>query len=173
MIDESEKPEVWLRGKIPDIPDLLQPAAQALLQAREDLHEYTAGFPENLLWKKPAGRASAGFHLQHLTGVLDRMLTYAAGKPLTEKQFSALKNEGNPEKALPLETLVSAYDQKVEEALEIFRKTPADVLTQPRYVGRKKLPSTVLGLYFHAAEHSQRHIGQLLVTASVVKNFNS
>lgn len=84
----SEQPEVWLRGPIPDIPALLQPAAQALLQAREDVHKYTKDFPEALLWEKPDGRASVGFHLQHLSGVLDRMLTYARGESLSEKQFA-------------------------------------------------------------------------------------
>lgn len=165
-------PEVWLRGKLPNIPDLLQPAAHALLQAREDVHKYTTDFPENLLWEKPAGRASVGFHLQHLSGVLDRMLTYAAGKELTEEQFSALKKEGNPATNENISSLVAAFDQKVEEALEIFSKTSENILTQSRTVGRKRLPSTVIGLLFHAAEHSQRHVGQLLVTASVVRDFN-
>lgn len=101
------------------------------------------------------------------------MLTYAACKELTAKQFSALKKEGNPDTNEDIKSLVSAFDQKVAEALEIFSKTPENILTQPRMVGRKKLPSTVIGLYFHAAEHSQRHVGQLLVTASVVKDFKN
>ena len=165
----ENKPEVWLRGPLPDIPDLLQPAAHALLQAKEDVQKYTLGFPEELLWEKPAGRASVGFHLQHLTGVLDRMLTYAEGKALTETQFDYLGNEGNPETNSGIRALVAAFEQKVEEALETFKKTPEVTLTEKRTVGRKKLPSTVLGLLFHAAEHCQRHVGQLLVTISILK----
>ena len=168
-MDQANKPEVWLRGSLPGIPEFLQPSAHALLQAKEDVHKYTEDFPESLLWEKPAGRASVGFHLQHLTGVLDRMLTYAEGKDLTEAQFSYLKAEGNPETNMGVQALVKAFDRKVQEALEICKNTPASVLTEKRTVGRKKLPSTVIGLYFHAAEHSQRHVGQLLITVSVLK----
>ena len=168
----NNKPEVWLRGSLPGISALLQPAAHALLQAKEDVYKYTEDFPEQLLWEKPAGRASVGFHLQHLTGVLDRMLTYAAGKPLSETQFEYLGNEGNPETNCGVDSLVMAFDQKIAEALEVFKNTPETILTEKRTVGRKELPSCVIGLLFHAAEHSQRHVGQLLVTVSVLKEGN-
>lgn len=168
----NNKPEVWLRGSLPDIPGLLQPAAHALLQAKEDVYKYTKDFPEELLWEKPAGRASVGFHLQHLTGVLDRMLTYAAGKSLSEAQFEYLKNEGNPGASSGVNVLTAAFEAKVEEALQVFENTPEVILPEKRTVGRKKLPSTVIGLLFHAAEHSQRHVGQLLVSVSVLKDRN-
>jgi uncharacterized damage-inducible protein DinB len=168
----NNKPEIWLRGSLPGISALLQPAAHALLQAKEDVYKYTEDFPEQLLWEKPAGRASVGFHLQHLTGVLDRMLTYAAGKPLSETQFEYLGNEGNPETNCGVDSLVMAFDQKIAEALEVFKNTPETILTEKRTVGRKKLPSSVIGLLFHAAEHSQRHVGQLLVTVSVLREGN-
>ncbi|MDT0677097.1 DinB family protein [Autumnicola musiva] len=168
-MNTANKPEVWLRGKIPEVPDLLQPAAHALLQAVEDVQKYTEDFSEKKLWIRPAGRASAGFHLQHLTGVLDRMLTYAAGKELTAEQLDYLKNEGMPLDEVNVKLLVNAFQKKVEEAISIFRNIPERVLTEKRGVGRKQLPSSVIGLYFHAAEHSQRHVGQLLVTISVVK----
>jgi hypothetical protein len=74
-----KQPEVWLRGPLNGIPALLQPVAHALLQAREEVNEMMDGFPENMLWQKVAGMASPGFHLQHLTGVLDRLFTYASG----------------------------------------------------------------------------------------------
>ncbi|MDT0689146.1 DinB family protein [Salegentibacter sp. F188] len=168
-MDASKKPEVWLRGPVSGIPVLLQPAAHALLQSREEVFNYTEAFPEVLLWDKPAGRASVGFHLQHITGVLDRMLTYAEGKPLSEEQFEFLRREGKPTEDRKLANLTTDFSKKVDEALEIFKAIQDEILTQKRTVGRKKLPSTVLGLYFHAAEHSQRHIGQMLVTISVLK----
>lgn len=164
------QPEVWLRGKIEGIPDLLQPIAHALLQAREDVQVHMKDFPDDLLWEKPAGRASVGFHLQHLTGVLDRMLTYASGRELTEEQFSALKLEGDPSAGNEVSAFVAAFDKKVDHALEVLSRTEESSLTEFRSVGRKKLPSSVIGLLFHAAEHTQRHVGQLLVTASVVQN---
>lgn len=166
---EKRKLEVWQRGPIAHIPDLLQPVAHALLQANEEVQHIMEGFPDNLLWEKPYGLASAGFHLNHLTGVLDRLMTYADGKQLSEDQFLFLKAEENPEnfpiKAAPL---VRAFDQKVREALEYLQKTSTDDLTAFRGVGRAQLPSTKLGLLFHAAEHAQRHLGQLLVTVRVI-----
>lgn len=166
---KKDQPEVWLRGPVPGVPALLQPVAHALLQAREDVIAFTEDFPGELLWEKPAGMTSAGFHLQHLSGVLDRMLTYAADKPLSEAQFTYLRQEGDPETGKDLSGLVSDFQQKTEEALEVLKQSPEAVLLQPRPVGKKKLPSTVIGLLFHAAEHSQRHVGQLLVTLSVLK----
>jgi uncharacterized damage-inducible protein DinB len=163
----SPLPEHWLRGPVPGIPALLQPAAHALLQSRDEVYLYVRDFPEELLWTRPVGRASVGFHLQHLTGVLDRMLTYARAGTLSEQQFQYLKNEGNPATAKNSMELANNFGSKVAEALEFFKKIPESTLTEPRTVGRKKLPSTLIGLLFHAAEHSQRHIGQLLVTVSI------
>lgn len=171
-METNKQPEAWLRGPLHGITALLQPAAHALTQAKEDIAIYMTDFPELLLWNKPAGRASVGFHLQHLTGVLDRMLTYAKGKTLTEEQFNFLRAEGQSDSKITVEHLVQDFENKVKEALEYFKTLSDSELTQFRPVGRKQLPSTVIGLLFHAAEHSQRHVGQLLVTASVVKQLH-
>ncbi|MBZ9629207.1 DinB family protein [Salegentibacter sp. LM13S] len=168
----KSKPEVWLRGKVTEIPDLLQPAAHALLQSREEVEEYMESFPKELLWKITLGRASVGFHLQHLTGVIDRMLTYAKAEKLSETQFQYLENEGIPNDEISVEFLVQNFQEKVDEALNFLKNTPENILTDFRPVGRKELPSTVIGLLFHAAEHSQRHVGQLLVTVSVLKHLD-
>jgi len=163
-------PEVWLRGPLPGVPALLQPVAHALLQAREEVDASLHDFPAELLWERPAGVASAGFHLQHLAGVLDRLLSYARGEALTPGQLAALAAEGKPTN-LPDEAsaLVQLFHRQVEKSLAQLRHTEEKILTEPREVGRAKLPSTVLGLLFHAAEHTQRHVGQLLVTARVVR----
>ncbi len=166
----STTQEYWLSGPVPNIPPLLQPTAHALLQSVREAKDYLSGFPENKLWDKPFGRASVGFHLRHLTGVLDRLLTYAKEETLTDAQFQFLKNEGNGEKAPPAQQMISDFEEKVDEALAYFKTLPESALTEARFVGRKKLPTTVIGLLFHAAEHSQRHIGQLLVTVSVLKD---
>src|SRR6056297_634777 len=163
---KTNKSEVWLRGKVEGVPDLLQPAAHALLQSGEEVEKYMQDFPEELLWKKPAGRASVEFLLQHLTGVIDRMLTYAKAEKLSETQFGYLKNEGEINGEVTVELLVENFKHKVDEAIDFLKNTPENTLTEYRPVGRKKLPSTVIGLLFHAAEHSQRHVGQLLVTVS-------
>lgn len=167
---DSKLPEVWLRGALPDVPPHLQPVAHALLQAREEVSAILKDFPDALLWERPAGAASVGFHLQHLSGVLDRLLTYAGGNMLSEAQLAALKAEGNPE-ATPGGTapLLRAFSERVDQAMATFKDIDDAILLEPRKVGRAGLPSTVLGLLFHAAEHTMRHVGQLLVTARVVK----
>jgi len=164
-------PEVWLRGPIENIPSLLQPVAHSLLQAREEVNELMKDFPDELLWIKPAGAASAGFHLQHLKGVLDRLFTYANGKALSEQQLTALKAEGDPQKtnANTVE-LVQAFNRQVDKALEELQQKSEHTLTEYKSVGRAQLPSTAIGLLFHAAEHTMRHLGQLTVTAKVLKN---
>jgi uncharacterized damage-inducible protein DinB len=160
-------PEVWLRGPLPDIPPLLQPVAHALLQAREEVVAEMAAFPEERLWERPGGVASVGFHLQHLAGVLDRLFTYARGKGLDDAQTRKLASEGTPETSARGRELVAAFESQVDLALEQLRNTNERTLTEYRAVGRAQLPSTVLGLLVHAAEHTQRHVGQLLVTVRV------
>jgi uncharacterized damage-inducible protein DinB len=166
----NEEYEYWLSGPIKGVPNLLQPAAHALLQSERELKKYTTDFPKELLWAKAAGRASVGFHMNHITGVLDRMLTYAKGESLSDEQFQFLKTEGTFNLTTQVADLQEQFSIKVAEAIAYFKTLPESSLTEKRTVGRKKLPSTVIGLLFHAAEHSQRHIGQLLVTVSVLQS---
>lgn len=161
-------PEVWLRGPVSEIPALLQPVAHALLQSGEEVDKIINEFPDEKLWDNPAGVASVGFHLQHLKGVLDRLFTYARGQALTSDQLHALKSEGVT-MAISAKELVAEFHQQITRALHQLRETDETTLLDPVGVGRKKFPSTVLGLLFHAAEHTQRHTGQLLVTAKILQ----
>jgi uncharacterized damage-inducible protein DinB len=163
--------EVWLRGPLPDMPALLQPVAHALLQAREEVNDLMRDFPQQQLWEKPSGVASPGFHLQHLAGVLDRLFTYAREEALKERQLQALAAEGKPTGSNPgVPELLQAFNHQVDQALKQLKATDINQLTQVRAVGRARLPSTLLGLYFHAAEHTMRHLGQLLVTVRVLQD---
>lgn len=164
-MNSEQLPEVWLRGAIKNIPSLLQPVAHAVLQSREEINKIMQNFPEEKLWQKPAGVASVGFHLQHLTGVIDRLFTYAKGESLTEQQLNYLNNEGKQAENISLQKLLANFNMQVDTALKQLSETKEETLTDYRSVGRKKLPSTVIGLLFHAAEHTMRHTGQLLVTA--------
>ena len=159
--------EAWLRGPLPAVPPFLQPVAHALVQAREEVAAALAAFPDARLWDRPAGVASVGFHLQHLAGVLDRLLTYARGEALDDRQRAALDREGEPEASLTTDALVAAVEAHVEAALVQIRATDEATLLDVRGVGRAQIPSTVLGLLVHAAEHTTRHVGQLLVTARI------
>lgn len=171
----NDTPEVWLRGPLPDVPPLLQPVAHALLQAREEVTALMDGFPDELLWKRPANQntepvASVGFHLQHLTGVLDRLFTYVRREALSDSQLAALAEEGKPTAEPPATgaELVRRFDEQVETALAQLRITDEQTLTDVRMVGRAQLPSTVMGLLVHSAEHTTRHVGQLLVTVRIL-----
>lgn len=164
-----EEPEVWLRGPINKIPPLLQPVAHAILQCGEDVEKLMKGFPEEKLWERPAGVASPGFHLQHLAGVLDRLFTYARGETLSEPQFEYLRQEGaKPGNSASISHLLAHFKLQIGKCIHQLEKTDEVSLLRPVSVGRKKLPSNVMGLLFHAAEHSQRHTGQLLVTVRIL-----
>ncbi|GGH69403.1 hypothetical protein HNQ91_002802 [Filimonas zeae] len=165
----QEQPEMWLRGPINGVPAPLQPVAHALLQAAQEITILLTDFPVHLLWQKPAGLASPGFHLQHITGVLDRMYTYAQGQPLTEQQLQYLAAEGKEVPGLEPATLVDALNSAIQLFVQQLSGIDESILTNWRGVGRKQLPSTVGGLLFHAAEHTTRHTGQLLVTVAVLK----
>ncbi|RZA01575.1 MAG: DinB family protein [Sphingobacteriaceae bacterium] len=167
----EKKQEVWLRGPIDGVTPLLQPVAHALLQAREELNEVMVGFPEVLLWVKPMGMASVGFHLQHLTGVIGRLFTYARGEALSKQQLDYLQSEGKmPEKEYTIKDLVGRFNKQVDKALKQLSQVDAATLIDAKGVGRAQLPSTGIGLYTHSAEHTMRHLGQLMVTVGILKS---
>lgn len=168
--EKEQQLEYWLRGPVQNIAPVLQPVAHAILQARLEVRQALENFPGSLVWQKPAGVASVAFHLQHLSGVLDRLFTYARGEQLSEQQLNYLQKEGKEDNLIQLSYLLDNFDKQIELSIEQLRNTDADTVFEARAVGRKKIPSTMLGLLFHAAEHTQRHTGQLLVTARVVMN---
>ncbi|MBO0357630.1 DinB family protein [Hymenobacter sp. BT186] len=166
----TSPPEFWLRGPLPAVPPLLQPVAHALLQARHEVETALHTFPDALLTARPAGVASVGFHLRHLAGVLDRMQTYARHQPLSEVQLAYLAAENDvPTTPGSTATLVQHFHSTVDQLLAYLPTVPEATLPEFRPVGRAGLPSTVIGLLVHAAEHTTRHVGQLLVTARVVQ----
>jgi uncharacterized damage-inducible protein DinB len=160
--------EAWLRGPVPGIDSWLQPAAHALLQVREELPGAVAGLTREQLEARPGQAASVGFHLRHLAGATDRLLTYARGEQLDEAQRSRAAAEAAAGTAGP-EALVAAAQAAVDEVLEHMRRTSRDELLAERKVGRAGLPSTVHGLLFHIAEHAARHLGQVVTTAKVLR----
>jgi len=163
-------PEAWLRGPIDGVAPVLQPVAHALTQVADEAAAILAGFPDEALWTRPAGLAPVGFHLQHMAGVIDRLFTYAEGRALSPEQFAALDTEAGPRgPGVTTVSLVNALARAVGAAIERLRRVDSSTVLEARAVGRAGLPSTVLGLLVHAAEHSQRHLGQLLVTARVVR----
>jgi len=163
-------PEAWLRGPITGIQPLLQPAAHTLVQVGEDVLPIVQHLTPTELWTRPGGAASIGFHLAHLPGSLDRLLTYSRAESLTAEQLATLAAERTVHDDRPeLAQLLAGFAAGLDAAIDYIRTLPPDSLLLPREVGRKRLPSTTLGLIFHAAEHSARHAGQIVTLTRVVQ----
>jgi uncharacterized damage-inducible protein DinB len=168
----EQKTEVWQRGPIEGVPALLQPVAHALLQAKEETTSIMQDFDDKKLWEKPNGVASAGFHLQHMRGVIDRLFAYALGQSLTQDQLLFLSKEGVVDSNISSRELLAQLAGQIDKAIIILKTTNEQSLTEWRGIGRKQLPTTVMGLMFHAAEHTMRHMGQLLVTLKMPEQNN-
>jgi uncharacterized damage-inducible protein DinB len=163
----STQPEAWMRGPIAGVDALLMPVAHSLVQAREELAELVGLVPAEHVWQRPGAAASIGFHVRHLGAALDRLFTYARGERLSDAQKAALRAESEPGAAL--DVLVAEAQAHIDRALEQLRQTTRDQLLEFRGIGREQLPSNVLGLLFHAAEHTTRHAGQLITTAKIIE----
>ena len=162
-------PEVWQRGPVAGYEPLLMPVVHALMQVREDLEGLVPLIPSKNVWLRPGGAASIGFHVRHAGGALDRLFTYARGELLTDAQRAALREEGAPgDPPASLDSVLSDVGQIIDRALKQLADTPKESLLDERKLGRAGLPTTVLGLLFHAAEHSTRHVGQAITTAKIV-----
>lgn len=163
-------PEVWLRGPLPDVIPVLQPAAHALLQSAEDIERTAASLTTDELWTRPGGAASAAFHMRHIAGSIDRLLTYARGEQLDDMQRKALAAEGEPgDHPADARALATQATLSIGKALDAIRAATFESIAEPRAVGRANLPSTLGGLLFHIAEHTQRHTGQLITTGKIVR----
>ena len=161
--------EWWQRGPVEGVPDVLQPVAHILLQVRESAGEMVEGLTEEQWNRRPAGVASAAFHVRHMAGVIDRLFTYARGQVLTAEQRAAIPLEGSPLAAADVPGVLDALSRQVEAAVAELKTIDVATLGEFRGIGRAQLPSTVIGCLVHGAEHAMRHVGQLSVTARVVR----
>jgi uncharacterized damage-inducible protein DinB len=159
--------EPWLRGPVEGVPGLLQPAAHALILAVEEIEAALAGLSPSALALEPHGAASVSFHVRHAAGSLDRLYTYARGETLSDAQREALVAERHLSTLADAEAHVAMFRAQVDRAVAQLRATAESSLADHREVGRKRLPSTVLGLLFHGAEHTARHTGQVVTTARI------
>ncbi|HMF61428.1 MAG TPA: DinB family protein [Vicinamibacterales bacterium] len=164
------KTEWWQRGPIEGVPPVLQPVAHILLQVRESVRELVENLTVDEWNARPAGVASAAFHVRHISGVIDRLFTYARGGALSEGQFEALRSEGAELDASGIAAMLDALSARVDLAIEELREVDPATLGEFRGVGRARLPSTVIGCLVHGAEHAMRHVGQLSVTTRIVRS---
>ena len=164
----SNTTEVWLRGPVAGIPALLQPAAHALVQAREEVNEIAPAISTEVLWAR-RGAATAGFHLLHLANALDRLFTYARGEALNDAQKTAARAEATEHPELDGAALAKMVSASIDKALAQLSATDPGTLTTERRVGRAGLPTTVIGALFHGAEHTSRHVGQFISTVKLAQ----
>jgi uncharacterized damage-inducible protein DinB len=165
-MNKIEQPEPWLRGTLTEVPAVQRAVLHALELAREDLERWCDGLSDPELNARPGGIAPVAFHLRHITRSADRLLTYAEGAQLTGEQLATMKDELSPGATRNelLAELVVGFSKSIRR---IRAFSPAE-LEQDRRVGRRQLPTTVGGLLVHVADHTQRHVGQAIITAKIV-----
>ena len=165
-MEVSKEPEPWLRGPLVGVPSHVMPVFFSFAQVREDLASHTAGLTRDQLWRPISGKHSLGFHLKHIAGSVDRLVTYLTGSQLSSEQLDFLRHEHTPDSELPpLLAQVNDSLQAAEQQLLLVKK---EDLFQPRFVGRKSLPTSVIGLLVHVCEHTQRHLGQAILIAKLL-----
>jgi len=170
----SPQTEVWQRGPVAGFDPLLMPVVHALIQVREDLERIATEVPPEHIWARPGGAASVGFHVRHTGGALDRLFTYARGETLSDAQKAAAREEGVAgDPPASLQAVTTVVGEIIDRALDQLKSTSRESLLDERKLGRAGLPTTVLGLLFHAAEHCTRHVGQAITTAKILKSMPS
>ena len=167
------RPEAWLLGTIEGFPGALMPAVHSLRQARQELIALQDDVSTEECRATPGGAAPIGFHITHIAGSLDRLFTYARGEQLDPDQLAYLRREAAAGLELPHVSLFAGVLDRVDVCLEMLRGISPDSLYEPREVGRDKLPSNVIGLLFHAAEHTTMHVGQIRTTLKVIRGLDA
>jgi DinB superfamily len=159
--------EPWLRGPLEGVHPLLAPTLHAYMQALEDIAHWTDGLSDAQIWSRPHGLAPVGFQLRHIAGSVERLTTYLAGQQLASPQLEAARREMEP--GLGRAALLEMLTRSLQDSERAIRALDPATLTDARTVGRKQLPSTVAGLVVHLAEHTQRHVGELIVTTKLAR----
>ena len=158
--------EPWMRGTHAGLDALRRGAVHALELAREDAERWAAALDDAAIEAKPQGLPSVGWHLRHMARSLDRLLTYAEDSMLTEEQLAALATE---REGVSAEATLAEFRDGTDRAIHRISAFAPASYELPRGIGRKRLPTTVGGLLVHCAEHTQRHAGQMVTTAKLLR----
>lgn len=162
----EERPEPWLRGTLTEVEPVRRAVLHALELAEEDVLRWTRDLDEEALEMEPLGLPSVAFQMRHIARSIDRLLTYASGSSLNDVQMNALQTEHVA--GMRGEDLRRQVSQAVAMVRPFVLRFSQNQLNESRAVGRAGLPTTLAGLLIHIAEHTQRHVGQLITTAKVV-----
>jgi len=159
--------EPWLSGSHADVPAVPRAVLHALDLALDDLTKWLDGLTDAEIHSAPLGLTPIAFHLRHIARSTDRILTYAEGNQLSPDQLTALKSEsiGNE----PLAVLLAEVEASFSNAADRIRNLATANFDTPRTVGRKQLPTSLGGALIHVADHTQRHVGQVVTTAKALK----
>lgn len=168
MPASRENVEPWLRGRLESVPLAVMPLFFCFANVREDLLRHVANLRADEIWNKAGTNAPLGFHLRHISGSVDRLLTYLEGGRLTEEQLEFLRRESEP--GASFDQLYADLDRQLTDAEWRLLELDTSNLHAVRYVGRARLEVTFLGLLVHIAEHTQRHLGQAITTAKLVRH---
>jgi uncharacterized damage-inducible protein DinB len=156
--------EPWLRGTLTEFDAVRRQVLHALELAGEDVERWCAGLTEAQLQARPASIAPVVFHLRHIARSLDRLLSYAEGNELSPAHLQALATELAPGAEGLAELRLGLH-----AAMERVKAIAPESFQERRFVGRDRLATTVGGLLVHCAEHTQRHVGQAIITAKIVR----
>ena len=159
--------EPWLRGTHADVPAVGRAVLHALDLAVDDLVKWTAGLTDLEVHAQPFGLMAVASHFKHIARSIDRILTYAEGGQLSSEQLNSLKGESTG--AETLQELLTEIETSFANAAARVRTLSSAEFNTPRAVGRKQLPTSLGGALIHVADHTQRHVGQVVTTAKVLK----
>lgn len=159
--------EPWMRGTHTDVPAVGRAVLHALELALDDITKWTEGLTDAEVHSQPLGLPSVAFHLRHIAGSVDRILTYVEGGQLSAEQLASLKAEQDGEESLA--ALLAELEISFSNADRRIRTLATANFDTPRGVGRKQLPTSIGGALIHVADHTQRHVGQVVTTAKVIK----
>jgi uncharacterized damage-inducible protein DinB len=164
----TRRPEPWLRGTLTEVDPVQRAVLHALELAKEDLEKCCSDLSDEELNAHSADVAPVAFHLRHIARSIDRLLTYAENRSLNGEQIAAMKQELQP--GGTSESLFAELGAALDSAAVQVRAFSTSSLSESRRVGRQQMPTTVAGLLVHVADHTQRHVGQAVTTAKVIKN---
>jgi len=159
--------EPWLRGNHTDVPAVGRAVLHALDLSLDDIAKWTEGLTDAEVRAQPLGLPSLAFHLRHIARSTDRLLSYAEGNQLTAQQLAALKSEQSGDESFA--GLLAEVEASFSNAAGRIRVLATANLDTQRGVGRKQLPTSIGGALIHVADHTQRHTGQAVTTAKILK----
>lgn len=168
MTNTSSLPEPWLRSTLTHVDPVQRAVLHALELAKEEIEKWCGDLSDDELNARPGDLAPLAFHVRHIARSTDRLLTYAENHSLTPEQITAMKQELDP--GATREALFEEFNCALESASERILSIPPERMSEPRVVGRQRMPTTVAGLVIHVGDHAQRHVGQAITTAKIVKS---